>query len=76
MQEKYIDKSSVVNIPLSYQSCSCDLRQIYLSSFKTLKSSCNSLMIKGFEIMHLIIYYKIISFNYVNCRKHSLNAYR
>jgi hypothetical protein len=59
MQEKYIDKSSVVNI----QSCSCDLRQIYFSSFKTLKSSCNSLMIKGFEIMHLIIYYTIISFN-------------
>jgi hypothetical protein len=67
MQEKYIDKSSVVNVPLSYQSCSCDLRQLHFSSFKTLKYSCNSLMIKGFEIIHLIVYYTILYFNYVNC---------
>jgi hypothetical protein len=66
MQGKYIDKSSVVNIPLSYQSCSSDLRQLHFSSFKTLKSSYNGLLIKGFEIMHLIIYYTILSFNYVN----------
>jgi hypothetical protein len=55
IQEKYIDKSYVVNILLSCQSCSSDPRQLHSSSFKTLKSSSNSFNIKGFKDLFLFI---------------------